>query len=78
MENKTKKCSIKKGCGIEKSLDCFSLDKKGKFGRTNICKDCKKIYDKKYNEKHKDKKIKQSEEYTKNNKEKIFHTFPPF
>ena len=41
----TKTCTK---CGDEKSLDDFSLMKRGKFGRNSQCKDCRNVIQKTY------------------------------
>lgn len=43
--NNTKKCNK---CNIVKSFDCFIKEKRNINGIAYICKDCKKINNKKY------------------------------
>ena len=66
--NKFKKCSK---CKEEKSLDCFDLSKNGGYGVQSYCKDCMRIFKKKYYSKNKEKINKHSREYHLKNKEKI-------
>ena len=40
-------------CKIEKTLDCFSNDKKSKLGKRSQCKDCQLKYYREYRAKHK-------------------------
>ena len=64
--NKFKKCSK---CKEEKSLDCFGLNKNGRYGVGNRCKDCNLIYFKEYYLKNKEKINKYFKEYRSKNKE---------
>lgn len=43
----SKKCTK---CGVEKSVDCFALQQRGKYGRSSWCKPCRSDYGKKYRE----------------------------
>lgn len=36
------------GCGIEKTIDCFSNSKRGLYARKSKCKECTKSYNKQY------------------------------
>jgi len=66
--NKFKKCSK---CKEEKSLDCFGLNKNGRYGVGNRCKDCNLIYFKEYYLKNKEYFNKRSREYYLKNKENL-------
>ena len=50
-------------CKIKKTLNKFSKNKNNKDGYQNWCKDCRKKYEKKYYEKHRDKILKYSKKY---------------
>lgn len=66
---------ICKKCGIGKSTDCFYKDKNRKDGLQPYCKECNKLYHKKYQAKNKEKLKEYNEKYHKSyyskNKEKI-------
>lgn len=62
-------------CKEEKSLECFAVDKRNKYGFTGVCKSCKVIRDKQYREDNPE-KIKQynkqyNKQYHKDNPEKF-------
>jgi Tfp pilus assembly major pilin PilA len=62
-----KKCTK---CGVVKSLDEFTNDKKGKHGKRNECKICTKEWSKKYIENNKEKESLRNRNYYKKNIEK--------
>lgn len=67
-EGATKRCSK---CGLEKSLDCFTIVRNRKHGRYSICRECKSVYDARYRQKNAEKIAKFQHEYWINNQEKI-------
>ena len=60
-----KKCS---GCGVLKSKTEFHKNKRRKDGLQNYCKACKKVADKKSNQKHKDRVRESKRRYRINRK----------
>lgn len=54
-------------CKIEKSLDEFHRDRNKKHGRHNICKKCRKEYDKKYQKTNKEKISVRQKQYRMDN-----------
>ena len=66
--SKFKKCGK---CKEEKSLDCFYLNKSGKYGVRSDCKLCRRIYAKEYYSKNKENLNKYRREYHIKNKENI-------
>jgi len=63
-----KKCTK---CEVVKSLDEFSNDKKGEYGKAWKCKSCFKEYRTKHYEKNNEKIKEYAKKYRKNNKEKV-------
>ena len=69
-----KKCTK---CLEEKDLEAFGSQRRGLYGKRSVCKDCTNKYNQKYNSEkwtndlsYRDKKIKGSIEWIKNNPEK--------
>lgn len=69
-----KKCTK---CLEEKDLESFGSQKRGLHGKRSVCKNCVNKYNKKYNsekwandQSYRDKKIKSSTEWTRNNPQK--------
>lgn len=58
-------------CHVCKKLDCFSPQKKGKFGVTSRCKPCVSERGKKWHKENPEKARISKAEYNKNNKEKV-------
>ena len=56
-------------CKIEKPLDDFHKDKKGKYGVSGDCKECRKEYVKKYRQKNKEQITEYRKKYYQENKE---------
>lgn len=65
-----KKCSY---CKEFKSLDCFGKHRKHKDGLQSVCKECKKITDKKYRTNNHEKVLQMKKNYRENNKEKVYN-----
>jgi len=59
---------ICKNCGLEKELDQFNKQKKGKFGRTSVCKPC---FIDIYYKPNKDKYSLRREKWKENNSERL-------
>lgn len=69
-------------CNIQKSFDCFDKEKQGRFGLRSDCKSCRKlyresrkdimkVYHQEYYKEHKEEYDKRSNEWRKNNKERV-------
>jgi len=55
-------------CNIEKHFDEFGNSKKGKWGKREFCKDCKRIKDREYERKNPDKMTAKHDRWAKKNK----------
>lgn len=69
MENTKICCSCK--LAIEMTIENFAKSKRSKDGFSNVCKPCKREYDKLYRMKNKEKIKKRQREHAEKNKEKI-------
>jgi hypothetical protein len=69
---KSKVCT---GCGLLKSLNNFTIDKKGKFGHASKCKKCRCEIDKQYRENNRELETKRIKVWRKNNPEKVKNTY---
>lgn len=63
-----KKCNK---CGVEKDIINFSKNKQTRDGIENICKECKKIYKKKWYEENKEYALQYVKKYNEENREKV-------
>ncbi len=63
-----KRCTV---CDIEKELECFSFQKKGKFGVTSVCKPCTSERGKKWHINNREKSLSNKSAYYEANKKSI-------
>jgi len=63
-----KRCS---DCGETLPLDDFCINRKMRDGRNNRCRACSRAYDKKYNEKNRDRRIAYKKKYREQNSDKV-------
>lgn len=64
----TKEC---RKCKIRKEIEQFSNEKRMKDGKSSLCKECKRFYNKEYKKANKDRLYQYNKKYRDNNKEKI-------
>ena len=58
-------------CGIEKTVDCFSKKKDGKYGVRSYCKDCQSISGKSYYLLNRERVLTKQKVYTQSKKEEL-------
>lgn len=58
-------------CGVEKPLEEFRLDNRGKFGRRTTCKVCHSNYSNIWHKKHREESTRATTSWRRNNPEKV-------